>query len=310
VLLVFVATFGLVRKQIFTFSGPVNAVLTPLQTALLIIALVLIAVRGVDAVLDQVVRSNLKNISDEQTAEERDLYTNISAARRAVIVIAFIVGIGLILVQLNLSDTLGFSLLASAGAVGLVLAFAARKVLADIMASLQIALTKSARIGDAVLFEGNWCYVERINFTYVQLRSWDNRRIIVPVSEFVSSTFENWSKKDASMLKPVLLHLDHRADVDKLRDAFQKFVDGDDDLINKDDTKVQVIEHNAATMHVRFYVSAADPSAAWNVHCRLREYMLKVVSKLEAEVMKSGEQTVAYLPREREVRLGSPQAKG
>ncbi|WP_417310671.1 mechanosensitive ion channel family protein [Devosia sp.] len=302
-LLAFVAGFGLVRSLLFTFSGPVNAVITPLQTALIVIALVMIAVRGVDAVLDQVARRNLEDISDEETAAERKLYTNVSAARRMVIFVGFVAGIAIVLVQLNLHRTLGFSLLASAGVASLVVAFAARKVLADIMASLQIAIAKPARIGDAVLFADNWCYVEKIGFTYVQLRSWDHRRVIVPVSEFVSTTFENWSKKDAGMIKPVLLHLDPRANMDKLREVFQAFVSDADDILDKDDCKVQVIDQTATAMQVRFYISAANPSAAWEVHCRLREHMLTEISRLEGEAAEEGDQGVAYLPREREIQL-------
>lgn len=307
-LLVFAASFGLVRALLFTFSGPVNAVITPLQTALIVIALVMIAVRGVDAVLDRVARRNLEEISDQETAAERKLYTNVSAARRMVIFAGFVFGIAIVLVQLNLHRTLGFSLLASAGVASLVVAFAARKVLADIMASLQIAIAKPARIGDAVLFADNWCYVEKIGFTYVQLRSWDNRRVIVPVSAFVSTTFENWSKKDASMIKPVLLHLDPRADMAKLREAFRAFVDEADDILDKDDCKVQVIDQTAAAMQVRFYISAANPSTAWEVHCRLREHMLTEISRLEGESAGEGDLGVAYLPREREIHAGSRSA--
>lgn len=309
-LLVFVACFTVVRNLLFTFSGPVNAVLGPLQSALVVVALVMIAVRGVDAVLDQVARRNLEALSEEETAEERRLYTNISAARRMAIFVGFIIGIAVVLVQANLHRTLGFSLLASAGVVSLIAAFAARKVLADIMASLQIAIAKPARIGDAVLFADNWCYVEKIGFTYVTLRSWDNRRVIVPVSDFVTTTFENWSKQDSSMLKPVLLHLDPRADMEKLRSAFADFVDAEDDILDKEVCKVQVIDQDARAMQVRFYVSASNPSKAWDVHCRLREHMLAAIAGFEREIAEGGAHDVAYLPREREIVQGIEIAAG
>ena len=105
----------------------------------------------------------------------------------------------------------------------LVLAFAARTLLSDIMASLQIAFAKTARIGDAVEFEGRWCYVEKIGFTHLRLRTWDGRRIMVPVGEFVQSSFENWTKEDASLTMIAHLHLDHRADIDALREDFGEF---------------------------------------------------------------------------------------
>lgn len=303
-LMVCVGTFSLVKSWLFTFSGAVNTFLAPLQSALFIIALALIAVRIVDAILDRVVRRNMEDLSDAEAADQRNLYTNISAARRVAIVIAFLVGTALVLIQTNAFETLGFSMLASAGAIGLILAFAARSVLADIMASLQIALAKTARIGDAVLYKGQWCYVEKINFTYVQLKSWDNRRIIVPVSELVSNSFENWTKQDASLIKSVELRLDHRADVDRLREAFQQFIDEADDVIDKDSAKVQVIGQDVNGMLVWFLASAEDPVTGWAMVCRLRETMLKAAARLDAETGNGPIEGTPFLPREREMIVG------
>ncbi|GHA21536.1 hypothetical protein GCM10007989_16090 [Devosia pacifica] len=304
-LLIFVATFVVTREAAFTFSGPVNAVLGPIQTVLIIIAVALIAVRIVDGILDQVARRNLESMSEQENADERDLYTNISAARRAAIVIAFLFGLGLIILQLNVDETLGFSLIASASGIGLILAFAARKGLADVMASLQIAISKSARIGDAVLFAGNWCYVEKIKFTYVQLRSWDGRRVIVPVSTFTSEPFENWSKSDSSMMGLVVLNLDHRADVDKLRKPFEEFVAEDEDVLDEESCAIQVVSQDARTMQIRLMMGAADPTKAWNLHCRAREFMLKTISRLEDEAVAAGKSEAGFLPREREMQMSS-----
>ncbi|ESR22601.1 mechanosensitive ion channel family protein [Lutibaculum baratangense] len=302
-LLLVVGIFTATRSMLFTFSGAVNTFLTPLQTVLFVVAIVLIGVRIVDALLDRMVRSNVEKLGGSESADERVTYTNISAARRIAIVVAFLIGVGLVLVQVHAFQSLGFSLLASAGAVGIVLAFAARTMLADIMASLQIAFAKSARIGDAVLYDGQWCYVEKVNFTYIQLQSWDGRRLIVPVNELVSKTFENWSREDASMFRTVELRLDHRTDVDRLREPFQRFVEEDDDVIKKDEAKVQVIDHDADGMVVRFYAWAGDPASGWNMHCRLREEMLKVVARLEAEQSREHGQAV-YIPRERVALIG------
>jgi small-conductance mechanosensitive channel len=300
-LMVCVGTFSLVKTWLFTFSGAVNTLLRPLESALFIIALALIAVRIVDAILDRVVRRNMEELSDSEAADQRNLYTNISAARRVAIVIAFLLGTALVLIQINAFETLGFSMLASAGVLGLILAFAARSVLGDIMASLQIALAKTARIGDAVLYDGQWCYVEKINFTYVQLKSWDNRRLIVPVSQLVSNSFENWTKQDASLIKSVQLRLDHRADIDRLREAFQQFVDEADDVIEKDSAKVQVIDQDADGMLVWFLASAEDPVAGWGMACRLREAMLKAAARLDAETGNGPVEGTPFLPREREL---------
>ena len=295
-----VGTFSLVNTLLFTFSGAVNRFLTPLQSTLFVIALAMIGVRIVDAVLDRVVQRNVEALGDSEAAEQRDLYTNISAARRVAIVLALGAGVSLVLIQTNAFESLGFSLLASAGVVGLVLAFAARSVLANIMASLQIALAKTARIGDAVLYDDQWCYVEKINFTYIQLQTWDNRRLIVPVNELVSHTFENWTKQDSSITKIVALRLDHRADVDRLREAFQEFVQNDEDVINRETADVYVVDQDRSGMLVWFLAAASDPSTGWTMQCRLRETMLKAVVRLEAENGGPGTDRAVYLPRERE----------
>ena len=295
-----VGTFSLVNTLLFTFSGAVNRFLTPLQSTLFVIALAMIGVRIVDAVLDRVVQRNVEALGDSEAAEQRDLYTNISAARRVAIVLALGAGVSLVLIQTNAFESLGFSLLASAGVIGLVLAFAARSVLANIMASLQIALAKTARIGDAVLYDDQWCYVEKINFTYIQLQTWDNRRLIVPVNELVSHTFENWTKQDSSITKIVALRLDHRADVDRLREAFQEFVQNDDDVINRETADVYVVDQDRSGMLVWFLAAASDPSTGWTMQCRLRETMLKAVVRLEAENGGPGTDRAVYLPRERE----------
>ena len=295
-----VGTFSLVNTLLFTFSGAVNRFLTPLQSTLFVIALAMIGVRIVDAVLDRVVQRNVEVLGDSEAAEQRDLYTNISAARRVAIVLALGAGVSLVLIQTNAFESLGFSLLASAGVVGLVLAFAARSVLANIMASLQIALAKTARIGDAVLYDDQWCYVEKINFTYIQLQTWDNRRLIVPVNELVSHTFENWTKQDSSITKIVALRLDHRADVDRLREAFQEFVQNDGDVINRETADVYVVDQDRSGMLVWFLAAASDPSTGWTMQCRLRETMLKAVVRLEAENGGPGTDRAVYLPRERE----------
>ncbi|WP_192841586.1 mechanosensitive ion channel family protein [Fulvimarina pelagi] len=303
-LFAFVGIFALVKEFLFTFSGPVSRFVGPLQSLLFVIALALIAVRIVDAVLERLVTDNMDDITANQDADTRDLYTNISAVRRVAVVVAILVGAAIILIETNASDTLGFSLLASAGAIGLILAFAARTMLSDIMASLQIAIAKTARIGDAIYWQDNWCYVEKIKFTHVQVRSWDHRRLIIPVSELVSNTFENWSKQDPKIVKLVELRLDHRADVDELRRVFSDFVEGEEDILEKSEAKVQVVGHDHTGMLVRFLAPAPDPARGWNMQCRMRERLLREAAGLEDKVGKEPAGQAAYFPREREVLVG------
>ena len=299
-LLAVTSVFFAVETYLFTFSGATNAILAPIQIGVTITALMLIAVKAVDAVLDRVARRNIDELSDPETAEERQLFTTISGIRRVAIAVAIVCGTAIVLSQTSAFQTLGFTLLASAGLFGLVFVFAARTLLSDVMASLQIAFSQVARIGDAVLFKGDWCYVEKIQFTHLQLRSWDHRRLMVPVSEFVSETFENWSKQNPKLVKPVELVLDFRADIDRLREAFEEIVAQDEDIIEKEKAKVQVVGQDASGIIVRFYVMASDPVTAWDMHCRVREALLRRIVALEAEGTAEETGQAVYLPRERE----------
>ena len=288
-----------VTGALFTFSAPIDAMLGPLLTVLLIAAALFAVIHAVDLVLDWTLTDDVSELEKPRNADRRRFQTNVSAARRVGLVIAFLAGAGLVLMQTDVFGGAGLTLLGSAGVLTLVLAYAGRTVLANIMASLQIAVSKSAKIGDAVLWQGQWCYVEKINFTYVQLKSWDKRRLIVPVSEFTSETFENWTKRDPSLTKVVELRLNHFADVERLRTRFFDWVDTRDDIQEPEACKVLVVAQDAPGMVVRFYVNAADPSTAWDMHCACREAMLRAAAELDPK----GEHGGVVLPAEREVKI-------
>ncbi|MEH6724329.1 MAG: mechanosensitive ion channel domain-containing protein [Qipengyuania sp.] len=300
-LLAFVGTFALVRLSFFRLSGPVKDLLDPLQLVLIIAAIVGIALAVIEALFDFATSQRTDKLEAPDNNADRNFYTKMSAIRRIITVMILLAGIGFLLVASNLSSTLGFSIMASAGILGLVLAFAARKVLGDIMASVQIAFAQTARIGDAIRYDGQWCYVEKIGFTHLRLRTWDERRLIAPVSDFTNDSFENWTKEDASLMMHVELELDNRADVDALRQPFREFIENDEDVVDPEDAKCQVIAQNAQAMTVRFMARAADPKCGWDMHCRLREHMLRAASEMDAGA--EHEPVPAYLPREREVRM-------
>ena len=300
-LLAFAGTFALVRATFFKLSGPVKDVLDPLQLVLIIAAVLGIALSVIEALFDFATDRRTDKLEAPENSEDRNFYTKMSAIRRIVTALLMLAAVGFLLVASNLSSTLGFSIIASAGVMGLVLVFAARKVLGDIMASVQIAFAQSARIGDAVYYDDQWCYVEKIGFTHLRLRTWDERRVIAPVSAFTSESFENWTKKDASLMMHVELELDNRADVEALRGPFREFIGSDEDVIDPEDAVCEVVGQNARAMIVRFMARSTDPKCGWRMHCRLREHMLAAASRLDAA---SGQEpTPAFIPREREVRM-------
>ena len=288
-----------VTGLLFTFSAPIDAFLTPALTVLIAAALLLLVVHVVDLVIDYLLADDVEELEKPENQDRRRFQTNLSAARRIGLVLLFVAAVALVLMQTNAFGGMGVALLGSAGIVTLILAYAGRSALSNIMSSLQIAMSKSAKIGDAVMFEGQWAYVEKINFTYVQLKTWDQRRLIVPVTRFTSEPFENWTKRDPSMLKVVELRLNHFTNVDALRERFFAWVQTRDDIEHPDDCKVLVIGHDRDGMLVRFYSNAKDPSTAWDMHCAMREAMLKAAAELDP----AGEYGSVVLPAEREAKI-------
>lgn len=304
-LLALAGTFALVRQFVFNFSGTINSILDPLQILLIMVAAGAVALTAIETMLDFATDRRTEKLEDPDNENSRDFFTKMSAVRRIITVIVILAGAAIILIATDITQTLGFTLLASAGVLGLILVFAARQILGDIMASVQIAFAKTARIGDAVQYSGQWCYVERIGFTHVRLRTWDERRIMAPVGDFIGSSFENWTKEDPSLMMHVELQFDHRADIDALRERFESFVAGDEDVVDKDDAKVMVIGHSSEAMTVRFLARARDPKIGWDMHCRMREAMLAAASDLDAGTQ--GKAAPVFLPREREVKMNENQ---
>ena len=266
-------------QSFFTFSATINTFLRPLIIGALILGGLLVVVRIIDAFLDTLERQELgdKSIDDEENVDLRRRYTNIYAARRIILLLVGLIGVGIILVETDIFQALGISILATAGVASLILGLAAQEMLGDIISSLQIAIAKPVHIGDSVHYEGDWAYVEAVHYTFVVLRTWDLRRLIVPVKYFVSHPFENWSKKDPRMVRMVSLVLDHTADVDELREHWARIAKADEDVDGEDWIKTLVMEHGKEGMTVQFYCASKDPTTAWHTHCRLREQMLAYI---------------------------------
>lgn len=255
-------------------SGPAINIVRPFLTIVIVSGLGVTALKIFDAVLDRVTLRVISEIDDTESRDERELYTSIYALRRVTVLVMVAVVVILVLIRLNLFESLGVTLLASAGVMTVLLGIAGQATLGNIIGSLQITLAKPMRIGDNVLFEGHWAYVESIFYTFIRLRTWDERRIIVPVRYFISQPFENWSVTDARIMKTITLFLDHRADIASLRDVFIEMAKKDHGVIDHETLAAAVTEHTRGGQEMSFYAMAPDPSTAWSMAMRLREGML------------------------------------
>jgi len=190
----------------------------------------------------------------------------------------------------------GAGLLASAGLAGLAVALAVKPVLSNVIAGLQIALAQPIRIDDVVVVEGHWGRVEEIATTYVVVKVWDERRLVLPLTWFLEKPFENWTRRNAQMLGTVLLWTDPGAPVDALRAKLHALCREDPDWDGRV-AEVQVVETSERAMQVRALVSAADAGRLWSLRCRVREGLLAFVAREHPYAMPRVRTDDAGVPR-------------
>jgi len=173
----------------------------------------------------------------------------------------------------------GVSLLASAGAAGLIVGLALQPVLKNLIAGIQLAITQPIRIDDALIVEGEWGNVEEITSTYVVVRLWDWRRMILPLSYFIEKPFQNWTRENANLIGTVFMYLDHTTPVAAIRAKVEQIV-ADAPQWDRRVVAVQVTDFKQSTMEVRILASAGTAGQAFDLRCEIRE---KVIAFLQQE---------------------------
>ena len=284
------ALFYNLNLIVLNLQGPVIGYINPALLLLTIGAMTWLGMRSVTYLSQYLSQPYLDETDNYEDKNARRVLTYITVAQRVLVFLALLVGLGIALSQFDLFQTLGVSLLASAGVVSVLFAVAARPVLSNLVCGLQIALTQPVQIGDSVLFEGNWGFLEEIHHTYVVIHTWDMRRVMVPLTYFLQKPFENWSIKDSHMIKPIYLQVDYRMDVKRLRDKFEELLHHSELWDEATPPVVQVTGAGDETMEVRALCSARNPADAWNLHCDLREALMAYVQDLDDG---------RYLPRRR-----------
>jgi small-conductance mechanosensitive channel len=191
------------------------------------------------------------------------------------VVIVTIVGLALVSMLLTFPEAraVGASLLASAGIVGVIVGVAARSTVGNLIAGLQIAFAEPIRLDDAVVVEGEWGNIEEITLTYVVVRIWDRRRLVLPCSYFVEHPIENWTRYSADIVGTVHLHVDYTTPVEEVRAEFEQVL-ATSKLWNGQTAVLQVVDTTERTMVLRALVSADSAPTAWDLRCEVRERLL------------------------------------
>ena len=235
----------------------------------------------------------------------RGVKTQISVLRRILGVIVAIVGAALLLLQIDAVRAVGVSVLASAGVAGIALGFAAQRSLGALFQGLQLSITQPLRLGDAVVIGGEFGFVEEINLTYVVVRVWDQRRLIVPAQKLLDDIFQNWTRTGSDLLGPVMLQVDFATPLDALRAKLDELLEGNP-LWDGKVKVVHVTDASEFSMQVRVLVSAKDPGTLFDLRAQVRERLLGWLGTLQGG---------RYMPRRRqlalaEVTLSEPAASG
>ncbi len=221
-------------------------------------------------------------LPDGTVGDERakGLRTQLEVLRRVFAVLSVLIGASVILMQFDFVRSVGVSLLASAGIAGVVVGLAAQKSLAGLIAGVQLSITQPMRIGDSVVIEGEFGTIEEINLTYVVVKIWDERRLIVPIGRFLDQPFQNWTKVDAQIHGAVLLYVDYATPIDAIRAEAQRLCAASDAWDGRT-VSVQVTDVTDKAAAVRVLVSAKNGDDAVRLRCELREKLLAFLTGLE-----------------------------
>ncbi|XUW89885.1 mechanosensitive ion channel family protein [Burkholderia sp. M6-3] len=263
--------------------------ISPLRDAAaiaLIGALTWLSVRSAAAIGEAIIQAHPLDTADNLQA--RRIHTQARVLARSVMLVIVIVGVGGALMTFPNVRQIGASLLASAGVAGLVAGIAARPVLGNLIAGLQIALSQPIRLDDVVVIQGEWGRIEEITGTYVSVRLWDQRRLIVPLQWFIENPFSNWTRSSSQIIGTVFLYVDYRMPLAPLREELARIVAAAPEW----DGRVQVLQVTEGTersMQLRALVSSLDSGLNWDLRCRVREGLLDFIQKHYPQ----------YLPRAR-----------
>jgi small-conductance mechanosensitive channel len=262
-----------------------------ISASLGVVAISWIAIRVVGVVSNAVERRAIADAERSTHVPDnlRGVQTRVRVLRRVISVLLAICGGAVMLMQFEVVRSIGVSLLASAGLAGIVLGVAAQRTLGSVVAGIQLSFTQPIRIGDQVILEGEWGVIEEITLTYVVIKIWDERRMVVPVSRFFEQPFQNWTKVPTGLHGTVMMQTDYRLPVDELRKELARLValdkrwDGRTNVVHITDFKDRTIE-------VRVLVSARSAGELFELRAFVREGLVKWLATLDDG---------RYLPRQR-----------
>lgn len=240
----------------------------------IILSLASVMVRLTNVVQDLLFRRY--DISKADNLRARKVRTQIIYVKKIAIVVIIALAFALILLNFSSVRKFGTTILTGAGVAGIIIGFALQKSLANLFAGIQIAFTQPIKIDDAVVVENEWGWIEEINLTYVVVRIWDMRRLVLPITYFTENTFQNWTRNSAQILGSVHLYVDYAMPLEPLREQFIKTLE-QTELWDGQAQAFQVTDTDEKTMTIRLLMTAKNSPTAWDLRCYIREQMITFI---------------------------------
>ncbi len=224
------------------------------------------------------------DLDKEDNYRERKIVTQLQFTRKVAVILVVIIMLSVILLQFESLKKFGTGILASAGIASVIIGFAAQKSLANLLAGIQIAFTQPIKIEDAVFVENEWGWIEEINLTYVVIKIWDWRRLVIPITYFVEKPFQNWTRRDASLLGSIFLYTDYRLPVEELREELKRILDNEP-LWTKKAWVLQVTDVKEDTMEIRALMTGKNSPQTWDLRCNVREKLIRFIANKYPEYL-------------------------
>jgi small-conductance mechanosensitive channel len=236
---------------------------------------------GVLTALQRMATSQLR-VGEPDNLRARRTQTQLAVVHRFTIAIIAILALGAMLMTFPAARAAGTSLLASAGIIGAIAALAAQQLLGNVFAGLQMAFSDAVRLDDVVIVEGEWGRIEEITLTYVVVHVWDDRRLVMPTSYFMSKPFENWTRSQAALMGTVEIDLDWSVDTNEMRAELEDILQ-DTELWDGRTNVLQVTDATNTLVRVRALVSAKDAPTLWDLRCLVRERLVNWIQTHEPD---------------------------
>ncbi len=235
------------------------------------------------AFVESVIQLRYKD-SDPVNIEARRVATNVSLVRKMLNVLVIILAISGVLMTFDTVRQIGLSILASAGLAGVVMGFAAQRSLQTLIAGIQIAIAQPVRLDDIVVVENEAGKVEEITLTYVVVRLWDQRHIIVPITWFIDKPFQNWTRNSTELTGAVLLHVGYGIPVEDVRAELERIVAAHP-LWDRRIVRLEVTNAVRRYMELRALVSSGNSNDLWTLRCDVREKLIEFIRSIGHEYL-------------------------